>query len=59
MNEIKGITRHRLLLNNRFACNICHMRKNRIAPNGIQNYSNQNVLTPGDVNYGEKLKKLR
>jgi hypothetical protein len=34
------------------------MRKNRIATNGIQNYFNQNVLTQGDENYKEKLKKL-
>lgn len=56
ITEIKGITRHRLLLTNRLACSINHMRKCIIAPPGIQNYSKQYVPALRDVNYEEKLK---
>ena len=56
ITEIKGIKRHRLLLTNRLACSINHMRKCIIAPTGIQNYSNQYVPALRDVNYEEKLK---
>lgn len=58
INEIKGITKHRIGLTNRHAFSINHMRIYIIAPTGIQNYSNQYVPTLRDVNYEEKSKKL-
>lgn len=58
INEIKGITRQRLLRTNGPACRINHRRKCIIAPAGMQNYSNQYVPTLRDVDYGGRLKRL-
>lgn len=57
LNQMKGITRHGLLRTNRLAGSINHMRKYIIAPNGMQNESNQYVPTLRGVGYEEKWKK--